>query len=88
MAKEIPSTVFNQWKVYWQIEPFGSWRDNFNIATLTALTANVNRGKDQKPYSEKDFMYEDHQTRSERMDRESKARTQSFIQTLKSKAGK
>lgn len=88
MAKEIPSTVFNDWKEYWNLEPFGAWRDNLHSATLTALLANQNLPKGKSPYSERDFMYEDSQTRQERLERESIARTKNLFQTLKAKAKK
>lgn len=44
--------------VYYQNEPFGAWRDDYRVAILTALMANVYR--DQKtrrePYVPEDFM--------------------------------
>ena len=44
---------------YYTIEPFGQWRDNYHAALSASILANVNRGKNQQPYSINDFMYKD-----------------------------
>lgn len=42
-----------------EIEPFGTWRDNWHMAQLTALIANVHRGKNQPAFKAGDFMWRD-----------------------------
>lgn len=48
---------FQTWMDYYQVEPFGEERADLRIATLTALTANINRDPDEHPdaYSPIDF---------------------------------
>ncbi len=55
----MPASVFNAWRYYSEIEPFGAIRENYHIATLCALTANINRGKDQEAFTPADFIYKD-----------------------------
>lgn len=45
----------NEWAEYWEIEPWGAWRDNFHTAMLASLIARANGAKD---VSVKDFMYQ------------------------------
>lgn len=37
-------------------EPWGVWRDNLHFAHLSALLANINRGKGTPAFDAKDFM--------------------------------
>ncbi len=59
LAGEMPASLFNAWKYYYQIEPFGQWRDNFHAATIATLIANANRKKGANPLKIDDFMFRD-----------------------------
>lgn len=47
---------------FFALEPWGEWREDFRIAQLCALIANVNRDpkKRSQPYTAKDFMMFEH----------------------------
>lgn len=47
-----------EWQAYYQLEPWGAWRDNWHSAQLSTLLFNINRGK-HPAAKVKDFMYED-----------------------------
>jgi hypothetical protein len=50
------SSEFSEWLAFAELEPFG-WQAEFMGHAQTAATiANVNRGKDDKPYKVTDFM--------------------------------
>jgi hypothetical protein len=44
------------WELYWQLEPWGSHRDNLHAGVVAAVIANVHRRKGQRPLSPADFM--------------------------------
>jgi hypothetical protein len=41
---------------YYSIEPFGANRDNIHAGLICSTIANVNRSKNQKPFTAGDFM--------------------------------
>ena len=41
---------------YSQVEPFGEERADLRSAIIACIIANVNRGKDQRPFEVSDFM--------------------------------
>ena len=53
---EITSTEFAEWIAYSTLEPFGEERADLRSAIVACLIANTNRGKNQRPYKETDFM--------------------------------
>lgn len=55
---------FKEWIEFYQLEPFGAWRDNWNTATIAHILANVNRGKNRPAIPLKEFMWTDSRTRS------------------------
>jgi hypothetical protein len=57
--RDCSSAEFTYLKKYYQIEPFGTWRDNFHAAQTTQILANVNRGKRSRAYSLADFFFKD-----------------------------
>ena len=63
------SSEFSEWQAYYELEPFGAWRDNWHFAQLTALLFNINRGSG-KALSPADFMYVDAETAQEKRDME------------------
>ena len=63
------SSELSAWQQYYQIEPFGSWRDNYHSAQIASLIYNVNRGK-QKPTTIADFMFVDAETAKDKQDKE------------------
>lgn len=55
----MPSRHYREWLAYFNLEPFGAWRDNWHAALIAAVIANVNRGKGTAPISVSEFMYQD-----------------------------
>lgn len=51
------SSELELWKAFYDLEPFGPPRDNWNVAVLCALTSNINRGKNGKVMKPDDFMF-------------------------------
>lgn len=52
----MPAAEFYEWFVYEQIEPFGDRRADLLAGIISAVIANVNRSKNTKAYTVKDFM--------------------------------
>jgi hypothetical protein len=44
------------WMAYSQIEPFGPEMQTYRAGLIASVIANVNRGKNQKPFTPQDFM--------------------------------
>jgi len=84
LAASMPASLFNMWRMYEQIEPFGAIRDNFHAATLAAMTANINRKKDRDPFTVEDFMYRDRLDQEETDQQKAYARSKQFMAQLKS----
>ena len=60
----ISSDEISEWQAYDRIEPFGSWRDDLRIGTLTAVVANGLSGSGE--FRTEDFML-DTRTKEERV---------------------
>ena len=58
MLESISYEQLLRWSEFYAIEPFGPDRSDFMIAQLSALTFNINRGKNARPAKPKDFMPE------------------------------
>lgn len=48
--------TFVEWQAYCAIEPFGPQAEFWRAGMVTAMIANVHRGKTQKPFKPEDFM--------------------------------
>ncbi len=56
MLSEITSKQFAEWMAYSRLEPWGEKRDDLRMGIVASTVANVNRGRNQKPYRPQDFM--------------------------------
>lgn len=64
-----------EWQEYERLEPFGAWRDNWHMAVLASLLANIHRDpKKCGVVSPSEFMFSDPQTAQERADLDMVAR--------------
>ncbi len=52
----ISSRELAEWMAFEQLEPFGRRAEYVGHALVASTIANVNRGKDQKPYEIEDFL--------------------------------
>ncbi len=53
---------FAEWRAYYALEPFGSWRDNYHAAMIAHILAMVNSDpKKSRPRFE-NFFYRDHES--------------------------
>lgn len=86
MAEELPARVFLMWQEFFQENPFGPWRDNFNAAQICALLVNRNLSKNEKPVNVQQFMYESPSSRKNRLKTEQENKTKGFIQSLIARA--
>lgn len=57
MLERMSSRELTEWRAYWEIEPWGEERADLRVGTLSAIVANVARGKGQRPFSPADFFY-------------------------------
>ena len=57
LEQTMGSSELGLWKAFYDLEPFGAPRDNWNVAVLCALTANINRDKNGKTLKPDDFMF-------------------------------
>lgn len=59
---ELTSVQLSEWEAYDRIDPIGSWRDDYRMASLSALMTNIfqaiyhEEGKEVKQSSPVDFM--------------------------------
>lgn len=56
LLSEIDAEELTEWMAYDSIEPFGAVRDDYRVALLSALTANIHRRKNSRTFSPNDFM--------------------------------
>jgi len=52
----MPASAFHEAMLYEQVEPFGDRRRDVQAGIIAATIANVNRGKDIRPYKVTEFM--------------------------------
>lgn len=57
------SAEFTQWLAYYQLEPFGAYRDNIHAAMVASIVANANRDSKRAAFKVDDFMLVDQVTR-------------------------
>lgn len=51
MLRNMTAKQFAGWEHFASLEPFGELRMDYRIASVVQMIANVNRGKDQKPFT-------------------------------------
>lgn len=44
----MPSSEFTQWMAFYELEPFGSWRDNYHTAVLAHMYASAHSKRPPK----------------------------------------
>ena len=57
------SAELSEWMAYWQLEPWGAWRDNWHSAQIATLIYNSNRGK-APAVKASEFMYVERETKA------------------------
>jgi len=57
-----------EWLEFYEIEPWGAWRDNFHAAMVACLIANAHRDPKKKAFGMSEFFYLDAQTSAEKKD--------------------
>ena len=56
MLRSLTAKQFAEWEHYARLEPFNELRQDYRVASIVQMVANVNRGKNQAAYSLQDFM--------------------------------
>lgn len=56
MLARISSRELTEWQAYYTLEPFGARQGYVQAAIVASTVANVNRGKDSRPFKPEDFM--------------------------------
>jgi Protein of unknown function (DUF4035) len=56
----------DDWAAYWQVEPWGPWRDNVHAGLIASVVANVNRRSGSRAFSYVDFMLADRDPAAEK----------------------
>ena len=74
LQARIGAKELREWAAYYELEPFGQWRDNFHMAVMTADLVNVS-GRLKSPKKYMDYMF---MTSEERRD----MRTQETLQHM------
>ncbi len=57
-----------EWLEFYDLEPWGAWRDNFHAATIAQTVAQTVQRKGGQRIDPQRFFYEDATTRQERRD--------------------
>jgi len=86
MADAMPARVFNHWRHYYLIEPFGQWRDNYHAGLISAILANVNRSSKSEPVTHNDFMFMDPESAAEHEEEKAAIAMRQFMGSLEAKA--
>lgn len=60
MRRRMSAAEIEEWRAYYDLEPFGEWRADLRHAHQMALQTNIHRDtkKHPKPFEAKDFMFE------------------------------
>lgn len=56
LLARIDSRELSEWMAYYELNPFGTVRDDLQAGIIASTIANVNRGKSDKPFAPADFM--------------------------------
>mgnify|MGYP003139586721 CR=1 FL=1 len=56
LLARIDSRELSEWMAYYELNPFGSVRDDLQAGIVASTIANVNRGKNDKSFTPSDFM--------------------------------
>ena len=56
LLARIDSKELSEWMAYYEVNPFGSVRDDLQAGIIASTIANVNRGKNDKSFTPSDFM--------------------------------
>lgn len=81
LEDSIGSGELTEWAAYYQIEPFGQWRDNWNIAHVSTILANRWRKKTDRPLTIDDFIYRTSDQETERQTKKTLAALQSMAKS-------
>ena len=58
LESSLGSSEFDEWVSYYELEPFGAWRDNLHSAQIASTLHNINRRKNAPAKTAKEWMYE------------------------------
>jgi|TARA_R110002020_G_scaffold155495_3_gene336584 hypothetical protein len=56
LLARIDSKELSEWMAYYELNPFGTVRDDLQAGIIASTIANVNRGKSDKSFTPSDFM--------------------------------
>ena len=56
LLARIDSRELSEWMAYYELNPFGSVRNDLQAGIVASTIANVNRGKNDKSFTPSDFM--------------------------------
>lgn len=59
LQSRMTSAEFQEWRAYYQIEPFGDLRADFRSGILCSIVSNLMLGKDDEPATPMDFVIHD-----------------------------
>jgi hypothetical protein len=89
---EIEQTVsardLDEMREFYQLEPWGSWRDNVHAGIIASVLCNIHRSKDSDPFTYEDFLMMSQEEAQERTERKRRAKAGALFNLLKSKAEK
>ena len=60
--EEMPASEVEGWRAFYQIQPFGPWRDNYHSAMVAHILASANRNPHRAAPRLSEFMYKDAET--------------------------
>lgn len=63
LEETLSAREFVEWNAYFQIEPFGTHRDNIHAGIIASAIYNVNRGKHSPAINPGDFIIRDVESR-------------------------
>ena len=59
ILQDMPATELLNWKAMYQIDPFGTFRDNLHTGMIASTVYNMQRGKNSRPMKATDFLIKD-----------------------------
>ena len=70
LESRMGSSELAEWVRFWQMDPWGAYRDNIHAGLIASTLANVYRRKNSPPITYQEFMLVDKSTQAKRRNRE------------------
>lgn len=89
--ERLSAKEFSEWLAYFQLEPWGEYRDDLRMGVLTVRVANALRSKDSQPTTLKDYIFRFDEDPEEKTEAEKQSQVEAlyhkFVAAIQAAAG-